>query len=1427
MTTYDNLNIATTTLIFDGNNNPSISAGTFDLSTLSFLPNVPLIDQIEVERIFDTGTDTKFGGYGFTIADRRQIFIFPKNWYTINEQTKVLTFVDLSTIPTFEDNGLYYPNSRTYIIESEEDLLIPTVQAGSTAGPPVREADKVYIRRKTPSINSIVTFAPGTRLTTTQLNLQFDQLKYIVQELVARFRNEAILKYDENAVDGPFLGQADFKMNNNFIKDMNSPALTQYGTQISDGNLSYYAQTFATNLLTLRNAIVNGTLHRTGIDTTPPTFTGDYTAGGLKLTNLANGVSATDAATISQISNASNLTTGTLAAALIANSSLSLGKLSNASGQGYVLPSDALPVANSLGSTTSFGASTGSNANNMLYASVDTKGRITSIGHRSLVTADLPTVGGVAGTYGDSTTVLTQVTVDSTGRITAASERALTATDIPAVNASAVTGALAASNLPSGVITTGLGVTSIPNSITVDTYGRVTSVSGGSITASNVSNFNTAVQANRLDQMTAPTAAVSLNNQKILLLGEPTLSTDAVTKNYVDTNYTLTSGLNTVIDNRLATNSVFLTGGVLSAGTKKISNVVDPTSAQDVVTRSYLEANALAISGGLINANSNPIINVTMRSGGSLAANDAVNYGYVQALTLYGQAVTDPQTFTNAWPTAGTIVNGNKPYEFSLATLAATTAEMLIVTDSEGRIYIPSTAVPAAAGRFFRLDTGVSPKKVIVYLDSAVTPSGSVFIRNFGTSRSVSASIAGAATLGLVQVPTAGGLLINSGTGDITLNTATASQLGGIKIGTGLSIASGIVSVTSVAGNSTLGQVMVAAVNTSGLNLDTGTGALSLPTASPTQLGGVKVNTSTGGLTNISGLIAVDLTDSTSSSSTTTVANSKAVNDLRGLTMLRDGTQAMTGKLTTATPSTNAGLNLPSGTTGSPVAGDVWNQSGTLKVRIDGSTTRDIAYTSSSITGNAATATALTPGATIAIAGAVTSAAQTFTGSSNLTFTTTLAAGQAVTAVTGAGANAITATRTGDSVALTLPQNIATNSAVQFGSATLGNITLATNTINTSTGGLILDSFGGTTTINDTTSIAGSLTVTGSNTTTLGGAVTLNDSLALGAAAAKVALGGTAAAATTSIERLGAAAGVSSIGDIILRTPASGKAYIVSNATNTTVTTANDAVITKGVLDTAISGISGFMPTNGAVSATPQTLGTSTANTFAIQTNNTDRLTIAGTGGTTIKNGLTVEANGVTITAGGLTTGTAGSTNGSSAIYGTLTVNGVISGVATPTVANHAATKGYVDTLKPTSTLVTAAITAQSQTINVNISSFTINTPTLLKVTLATGVDCRNSSVVITGTGTFLVTTGAFYGYGSSTTYTWDFDAANQSIPSAVAHSLIEAVALQTLGIAPATYSVGPFIGTAGSFTIAKLRNAGVATGTASRYAQLLITRLT
>lgn len=56
----------------------------------------------------------------------------------------------------------------------------------------------------------------------------------------------------------------------------------------------------------------------------------------------------------------------------------------------------------------------------------------------------------------------------------------------------------------------------------------------GTQAASTISDFNTAVRTNRLDQMAAPTANVSLNSNKITSLATPTDATDAVTKAYVD-----------------------------------------------------------------------------------------------------------------------------------------------------------------------------------------------------------------------------------------------------------------------------------------------------------------------------------------------------------------------------------------------------------------------------------------------------------------------------------------------------------------------------------------------------------------------------------------------------------------------------------------------------------------------------------------------------------------------------------------------------------------------------------------------------------------------------------------------------------------------------------------------------------------------------
>lgn len=56
----------------------------------------------------------------------------------------------------------------------------------------------------------------------------------------------------------------------------------------------------------------------------------------------------------------------------------------------------------------------------------------------------------------------------------------------------------------------------------------------GTQTASTISDFDTQVRTSRLDQMAAPTSAVSLNSQRITGLANPSVGSDAANKDYVD-----------------------------------------------------------------------------------------------------------------------------------------------------------------------------------------------------------------------------------------------------------------------------------------------------------------------------------------------------------------------------------------------------------------------------------------------------------------------------------------------------------------------------------------------------------------------------------------------------------------------------------------------------------------------------------------------------------------------------------------------------------------------------------------------------------------------------------------------------------------------------------------------------------------------------
>jgi hypothetical protein len=76
--------------------------------------------------------------------------------------------------------------------------------------------------------------------------------------------------------------------------------------------------------------------------------------------------------------------------------------------------------------------------------------------------------------------------------------------------------------------------------ITVDAKGRATSGTTleasdiPTLTASKISDFDSQVRSSRLDQMAAPTASVSANSQKITSLADPSASSDAANKGYVD-----------------------------------------------------------------------------------------------------------------------------------------------------------------------------------------------------------------------------------------------------------------------------------------------------------------------------------------------------------------------------------------------------------------------------------------------------------------------------------------------------------------------------------------------------------------------------------------------------------------------------------------------------------------------------------------------------------------------------------------------------------------------------------------------------------------------------------------------------------------------------------------------------------------------------
>lgn len=223
---------------------------------------------------------------------------------------------------------------------------------------------------------------------------------------------------------------------------------------------------------------------------------------------------------------------------------------------------------------------------------------LTSVAATNSVTLNLDNTTVTAGSYGSGTAIPT-FTVDAQGRLTAASTVSISTTLSTAgdsgtgsialgsqsLTISGGTGLTATAsaqsvtlNLDNTAVTAGsYGSASSVSTFTVDAQGRLTAAGSSTISIEHtqVSDFDTGVQQNRLDQLAAPTASVSLNSQKITSLGTPTDSNDAANKAYVDNAISGLSWKESV--HLLAATNVSLTG---TDGTLVIDGHAALTSAE-------------------------------------------------------------------------------------------------------------------------------------------------------------------------------------------------------------------------------------------------------------------------------------------------------------------------------------------------------------------------------------------------------------------------------------------------------------------------------------------------------------------------------------------------------------------------------------------------------------------------------------------------------------------------------------------------------------------------------------------------------------------------------------------------------------------------------------------------------------------------------
>ena len=219
-------------------------------------------------------------------------------------------------------------------------------------------------------------------------------------------------------------------------------------------------------------------------------------------------------------------------------------------------------------------------------------------------------------------------------------------------------------------------ITSLANPVNNSDAANRAFVDSKTWTTSQITDFNAAVIAFRLDQFAVPNANLNLNNYRITGSGTPILATDLTTKSFVESS--ITSGISGV------PTAVTLTGDVTGSGntgssitttlnkrldqitaptssvnlnSQKIINLATPVLSTDAATRGFIDGKTwtasqitdfdiqvrlsrldqMALPTSSLNANSQKIINLAA----PVLSTDAVNKNYADISTIAPLRITN------------------------------------------------------------------------------------------------------------------------------------------------------------------------------------------------------------------------------------------------------------------------------------------------------------------------------------------------------------------------------------------------------------------------------------------------------------------------------------------------------------------------------------------------------------------------------------------------------------------------------------------------------------------------------------------------------------------------------------------------------------------------------------------------------------------